>query len=180
MSSAVLRDRKERNDGGRRRVSSEGSRRTSSWRLFAARERNQESRSEAEGRAMRIWNLTALTQWEARIRDMAAQREEVGTGRWESRRWSGAEGHRRRQRWDRIWVRPAAGRGRRERMVARMQSGRRLIRSGSSSSSWAAAMEGIGFARALSTILREKGSELAEGLHMFFCHSKVEMDSNHL
>jgi len=72
---------------------------------------------------MRRWNLTALPRWEARIRDTAAEREEAGTGRWESRRWSDAEGHRRRQRWDRTWVRSAAGRGRRERMVVAVASG---------------------------------------------------------
>ena len=96
VSSVVQRDRKERNEGGRRKVSSEGCRRTSSRRFLAAREWIQESKSEAEGRAMRRWNLTTLPRWEVRIRDTAAEREEAGTGRWESRRWSDAEGHRRR------------------------------------------------------------------------------------
>jgi hypothetical protein len=48
-----------------------------------------------------------------------------------------------------------------------MQSGRRLIRSGSSSSLPAAVMAGIGFAEAVVAILGKKGSGLAHAMIHF-------------
>jgi hypothetical protein len=77
----------------------------------------------------RRWKRTALQRWEARMWEVAAAE---GGRRCESMRWSGVEGQRRRQREDSAVVRAAASIGRRDRMLVRRQSGRRLIRSGSS------------------------------------------------